>query len=212
MCVRITHCVANLAEEAEPRLQIGGVVAAPDIDRLTIDILHRHVRTLVGRDATVDQAGDARMLKTRKEPALAIEELRQSSCLRAQHLERNALLEALAFPVRGIHLAHTTASDQAIDYENTYKGARRERAIGWRLVRQLDRWWNQVEHAPVSAGRQEGLQLSRNRRVQPRVSHPRSLLGGREVNQLVENEPGFRPIVLGDRGHCNKAFSARERS
>ena len=117
--MRIADRIAYLAEQAEPRRQIGGVIAAPDIDRLAIDVLHRHVRTLVGRDAAVDQAGDARMLKTRKEPALAIEELRQSSCLRAQHLERNALLEALVFPVRGVHLAHTTASDQAIDDEST---------------------------------------------------------------------------------------------
>ena len=160
--MRVANRIANLAEQAEPGRQIGGVVAAPDIDRLAVDILHRHVRTLVGRDAAVDQAGDARMLKTRKEPALAVEELRQSSCLWAQHLERNALLEALAFPVCGIHLAHTTASDQAIDDKNTDKGARRERAVGWRLVRRFDRWWNQVEHPAVSAGRQEGLQLSRN--------------------------------------------------
>ncbi len=87
--VRISHRGANIAEQCEPRCKVGAFGPDPAIDRLSVDIIHDHVRPSVGGDPAVDQPRNIRMVEAGKQTALAREKLGAVGCIGPQQFDRN---------------------------------------------------------------------------------------------------------------------------
>ena len=93
------------------------MIAAIFVDRLSLDIFHRHIGTPVRRDSRVDQPRDTGMLKPRQQAPFAHEGIAAIGRFGTEKFERNELRKIRRCPAGEIHLAHAATADQALDGE-----------------------------------------------------------------------------------------------
>ncbi len=126
--VRERDRVADLAEQLEPPLERRLVRITERAHVLALDVLHRHVRPAVGRDAAVGEPRDAGMLEARKDLALGLEASGRYARERARELQRDSLPEPALDALREVDVAHPARAEPA--HETVRSDRRAERFCG----------------------------------------------------------------------------------
>src|SRR5690606_12046896 len=88
-------------------------IAYPGRDRGALHVLHHQVRATGVVDAAVDQAGNAGMLETREDLALAAEALQQAWRRPRHLLDRRALHESRVVAFSQPDVAHSAGAERA---------------------------------------------------------------------------------------------------
>ncbi len=124
------HRIADLAEQLQARVQAQAFFAREAEDVEAADVFHGHVGPAVGRQAAVDQAGDAGVFERGQDAAFVAEVGHRAGRLGPDQLQRHLLVEVGAVPVRQVDLAHAAAADQFFDAEVADQFVRIQRAVG----------------------------------------------------------------------------------
>lgn len=87
------------------------------MDRSAVDVFHHQERIALGADAAVEQTGDVGMIELRQDLPLRPESLREKlrAEMRAQNLQRDALLEMPVGAVREINGPHAAVPEFRFD-------------------------------------------------------------------------------------------------
>jgi hypothetical protein len=104
---------AQLSEELQALRDRMALAIAVPIDGLPLDVLHDEVGTSVLSCATIEKAGDVRVIEAREDlslPAKARNDLVPVH-IRSDDLDRDALLVLLVCPCREVHAPHAPAPE-----------------------------------------------------------------------------------------------------
>ena len=199
-------CVRHRREHVEEQAQAGRHVellpVAVAIDRHTFHVVEHQIRLAdVGR-AGIDEAGDARMLQPREDPAFPGEArfARAPDERDVQQLDRHTAFEPAVHTFGQPHAAHAALSDrrhQPVGTEIEAREPPNSRGAHGRLVEERIAVEGFARAEPF---RDVAGQLGRAR---PQVVEPDLPLGRRQVQQRIEVRTGQTPALacVGDRWH-----------
>ena len=188
--VRVGDRLTDLEEEPQAFLERGGAGAAPVDHGLPLDVLHHRIWLAGGGDASVEEAGDARVLQASEDLTLDLEPLEQGDRVLPEELDGGALLELTVGALGLVHFAHAAAADEPQHAPRTEPRARAERLDGATHHHHGSR----EEIAAAVRSGEQSQKLGEHRAIERDPLQRRSPRSSRQVDGLGEERLDLRPL------------------